>query len=185
VLYLASTSPRRRALLDASGIDYCEVAPGHEVEGEGSPRRRAVQRAASKAEGARVDGAPGQVLGVDTVVELDDVELGKPKDRADAERMLRMLAGRSHLVHTALCLRTHPRGAARHALATSLVFCRRLAEPELAAYLDGGEWEGKAGAYGIQGHAAAFIELREGELDTVIGLPINVLRRLLGAGGGA
>ena len=83
MLYLASTSPRRRYLLTQAGLDYRLIAPGEEIEGVGDPRTRAAQRAASKARGADGVADDGWVLGVDTVVEYDGEELGLGRDRVD------------------------------------------------------------------------------------------------------
>ena len=162
---------------------------GEEVVGDGLPSQRAVQRAVAKARGATVDGPAGLVLGVDTVVEIDGRELGKPVSRSDAGRMLRTLAGRDHAVHTGLCLRRHPRGDREPsewtASAYATVRCRELADAEIEAYLEGGEWTDKAGGYAIQGGGGAFMELCEGDFDTVVGLPVRELRSMLGRAAGA
>ncbi|HLU40314.1 MAG TPA: Maf family protein [Planctomycetota bacterium] len=185
-LYLASTSPRRRDLLAAARIPFECVPPGDEPDGAGPPAEVAMRRAASKCVGARVpEGAPaGIVLGVDTVVDLDGVELGKPRDRAEARAMLRALAGRVHAVHTAHCVRRHPgTGVAARELTTARVAIAALDAVAIEAYLDEDEWQDKAGAYGIQGAAGRFCTLVDGELDTVIGLSVAAVRRLLAAAG--
>lgn len=188
MLLLASTSPRRIEILRASGLHFALVRPGPEIEGRGDPAARAGQRARSKAEGAEA-GAPGDlVLGVDTVVELDGVEVGKPADRAQARAGLLRMAGREHRVHTAHCLvagapEQRTRVPARLRLASATVRCRALTEAEIEAYLDTDEWRDKAGGYGIQGAAAAFQQLVAGDLDTVIGLSMAALRALLAEAG--
>ncbi len=186
-LYLASTSPRRCALLDEAGIDFVVVTPGPEPTGHGSPLARAQLRARSKALGAAVPlGAPsGTVLGVDTVVEVDGDELGKPLDRAEAAAMLMRLAGREHLVHTAHCLRPHPATPTwlTEHVATARVAFAALDAAAIEAYLATGEWEGKAGGYAIQGAAGAFCTLVEGERDVVIGLSVAAVRSLRDAAG--
>ncbi len=159
---------------------YRAVEPGIEPVGEGRPDELARIRARSKARGARVEGPPGWVLGVDTVVEIDQRELGQPRDAADARGMLSDLSGREHLVHSAICLLSHPAGELREETACSRVMFANLSCEDIDVYLASGQWEGKAGAYGIQDDACGFARLIEGELDTVIGLPIRVLRRLLG-----
>ncbi|MCB9886954.1 MAG: Maf family protein [Planctomycetes bacterium] len=185
-LLLASTSPRRRDLLAAAGLRFelCEPGPeyvqgGDHDHGErGEPRELARQRARRKALGA-----PGShrapVLGVDTVVDLDGIELGKPRDREQAEEMLRALAGRRHLVHTAHCLRAPDGDLVGEQLATSTVSCRAPTQAELERYLDSGQWRGKAGGYGIQDDAQAFLTLVDGAFDTVVGLHVDAVRALL------
>jgi septum formation protein len=179
MLYLASTSARRRLLLAAAGLDFRLVAPGPEPAGTGSPEERALARAQSKARGARVAGPPGWVLGADTVVEVGGRELGKPVDRADARSMLEQLSDRTHRVHTAVCLIGHERAGAAAEVATSVVRCRALSQGDIDDYLETGAWRDKAGAYGIQEPACGFLELVSGQLDTVIGLPIATLRAVL------
>jgi septum formation protein len=183
-LYLASTSPRRRELLTRAGIAFTCVPPGPEPEDAGDPPALALARARSKCVGAEVPpgAAPGCVLGVDTVVDVDGVEFGKPKDRDDAQRMLRQFAGRVHLVHTGHCVRMHnAAGQLREALTTARVLVRPLTPAEITAYLDSREWEGKAGAYGIQGLAAQFCTVLDGDVDTVIGMSVSAVQGLLRA----
>ncbi|MCA8944146.1 MAG: Maf family protein [Planctomycetes bacterium] len=176
MLFLASTSPRRHALLHAAGIEFTPCRPGDEVGGEGSPREKATARAESKA--SQAEAPPGScVLGVDTVVELDGEEFGKPRDRVDARRMIERLAGREHRVHTAHHL---VRGDATWtAVATSTVRFDPLTPDAIEFWLDLGSWEGKAGGYGIQDAETAFASLVDGDEDTVVGLSIAVLRELL------
>ena len=185
MLYLASSSPRRRELLGGAGIDYQLVEPGPEVVGDGQPAARARQRAASKARGAVVDGPNGWVLGVDTVVEHGGEELGKPLDEAQARAYLERLSGGEHRVHTALCLVGHPSRLEHQDAASAVVRCRELGSLELDQYLAGGLWRGKAGAYGLQDETCDFMQLIQGEADTVVGLPLSHLRRLWGEVDGA
>lgn len=187
-LYLASTSPRRRALLEQAGIRFALCEPGPEylpgAAGEfasepGEPAAHAVERAARKALGAIAPDPLVPVLAVDTVVDLDGEELGKPADRDQAERMLRRLAGRQHAVHTAHCLWLPASGARREALHSSVVACGPLDAERLARYLDSGQWRGKAGSYGMQDDAQDFFRLVEGAFDTVVGLHVPAVRALL------
>lgn len=178
-LFLASTSPRRRALLEAEGIEFELVEPGPEPAGTGAPLELCVQRARSKALLARGHPRDACVLGVDTVVEQDGGELDKPVDRARARATILRLSGRSHVVHTAHCLVVHPAGRMLERVTSAKVSCRALSEGEIERYLDTGEWTDKAGGYGIQGAARAFMTLEEGELDTVVGLSISAVRTLL------
>lgn len=194
VLYLASTSPRRCELLNDATIDYVVVAPGPEPLGHGTPLARAQLRARSKALGALVPhgASAGVVLGVDTVVEVDGEELGKPADPAEAAAMLRRLAGREHVVHTAHCVRPHPATPtwlSEQVLSARVVF-EDLDPDTLDAYLRSEEWIGKAGAYAIQGTAGDFCRVVEGDRNVVIGLSVGAVRDLLrgvaqGASGGA
>lgn len=178
-LYLASTSPRRLALLRAAGIAFTVVHPGPEPVGQGSPRERCMLRAREKALHASGFTAPGLVLGVDTIVECDGVELDKPGDAEVARATLRTLAGREHFVHTAHCLVVTATGARHERLVSAIVRCANLDEATLARYVATREWTDKAGGYGIQGAAGAFITLVGGDLDTVVGLSIAAVRELL------
>jgi septum formation protein len=194
-LQLASTSPRRQELLRAAGIPFELCAPGAEYAGggeiepsfeHGDPATLARERAVRKASGAVPRDGSAPVLAVDTVVDLDGHELGKPRDRAEAERMLRRLAGRRHLVHTAHCLRVPATGWERNALATAVVACRQPTAGELRVYLDSGDWRGKAGAYGIQDPSQGFLSVLEGSFDTVMGMHVaSVVELLRACGSGA
>lgn len=184
-LYLASTSPRRRALLRDAGLQFVLHLPGPEPMGTGSPAELAIERARHKALGAPTPAAPGWILGVDTVVGQGSREFGKPTDAADAARMLRSLRDGEHLVYSGHALvESHPpHGSAPRViteLAESTVRCRAFSEQELEAYLSTGDWQDKAGAYGIQGPAKTFMTLQAGALDTVIGLHVASVRNLLG-----
>ena len=154
--------------------------PGPEPEASGAPPELAIERARSKGmHGKRPDGCIAPLLGVDTVVDLDGIELPKPVDRASAEAMLRRLAGRSHRVHTAHCLFDPGTGWSELAIVTATVSCGPVVDRELAAYLDSGDWRGKAGAYGIQDGSQSFLRLVEGPFDAVVGLHVASVRRLL------
>jgi septum formation protein len=182
MLYLASRSPRRRELLGMLGI-----TPGlldvdvPELRQPGEPPADYVNRVAREKAGAgllEVLGAPGAlVLGADTEVVLGDVVYGKPADAGDASRMLRSLAGRSHEVITVVWLLSAGREA--HAVSVSTLRFAALDEAEIAAYVARGEWAGKAGAYAIQGAAAAFVERLEGSHSGVMGLPLHETYQLL------
>ncbi len=185
-LYLASTSPRRRDLLRQAGLEFILHPPGPEPAGFGSPAELALLRAREKALGAPVPATPGWILGVDTVVGLGGEEFGKPRDAVDAARILRALRGREHSVFSGHALaESHPKGAGERLvvkteLAEARVFCRAFSEQELDHYLATGDWSDKAGAYGIQGAAGSFMSLRDGALDTVIGVHIPAVQVLLG-----
>ena len=125
----------------------------------------------------RETGVP--VLAADTVVEVDGHALGKPRDPAEATRMLRLLSGREHLVHTAFALALPGRDEWTEERQTTRVRFYSLDEGEIAEYVSTGEPLDKAGAYGIQGRAAALIEGIEGDYYTVMGLPLARLVRAL------
>ena len=170
-LVLASTSPQRRAILAQLRIPFDAVAPAYEEAPGGDP----VEHAAGKARS--VDGGDRPVLGVDTIVSCDGRVIGKPRDIADAERMLELLAGKTHDVVSGLCLRT-PAWEELHR-ETTLVTFRDLTPRHLAHYLASGEWEGRAGAYAIQGLGGSLVERIEGDYLNVVGLPGALLVRLL------
>lgn len=191
VLFLASTSPRRRQLLTAAGIAFALCEPGEELDHLPSapgtaPAQLARERAARKALGARCPDPRLPVLGVDTVVEVDGDELGKAPDAAAAAAMLRRLLGRSHLVHTAHCLVVPATPQRWEELVTATVVGGTPGVDELAAYVASGDWRGKAGAYGIQDPTQSFLRVAEGDFDTVMGLHVAAVERLLArCGGGA
>lgn len=119
------------------------------------------------------------VLAADTVVELDGASLDKPSDAADAVRMLSALSGRDHLVHTAYALAVPNRPQAIEEIATTRVWFYRLEAAEIEEYVASGEPFDKAGAYGIQGGAAALVDRIEGDFYTVMGLPLGRVVRAL------
>lgn len=175
-LVLASTSPRRAMLLRAAGYDF-DVRPSGADEwpyAGGDPGRYTESLAEAKA----VEGGGDEVVvGADTVVVLDGTVLGKPVDADDAAGMLRRLSGRTHEVITGVAVRHGARVRSGHA--RTRLTLRPLEEREIHAYVATGEPLDKAGAYGYQGGAARFVTRVEGEADTVIGLPIALLRELL------
>ncbi|HKT43739.1 MAG TPA: Maf family protein, partial [Gaiellaceae bacterium] len=124
-----------------------------------------------------VDGGDRPVIGVDTVVLCDGAVLGKPASEGEAERMLELLSGKTHDVVSGLCLRTPAWEELR--TETTLVTFRSLTPRDLAWYLATGEWEGRAGAYAIQGRGAALVERIEGDYLNVVGLPASTLVQLL------
>src|SRR4051794_17154193 len=170
-LLLASTSPQRRAILRQLGIPFEVVAPDFDEVPGTSPLERAAGKARS------VEGGDRPVLGVDTEVLLDGELLGKPADATEAEAMLETLSGRAHDVVSGLCLRT-PAWEELHTETTVVTF-RALTPRDLAHYVSSGEWEGRAGAYAIQGLGASLVERIDGDFLNVVGLPGSLLVRLL------
>lgn len=181
VLVLASASPRRQELLRWLGIEHVtEPADVDErvLPGETGPvlvRRLAHAKAAAIA----VRRPHDWILGADTIVEIDGQLLGKPSDRAEGARMLARLSGREHRVATGFALLA-PGGATRAAdVVLSHVRFRPVAARALAAYVETGEPDDKAGAYAIQGLGAALIERVEGSFTNVMGLPLVEVERTL------
>ena len=169
-LVLASTSPQRRAILEQLGLPFEVVPPSYEEVGD-DPVAHAIGKARS------VDGGDRPVIGVDTVVTCGGRVLGKPRNAEDAEAMLEFLGGKTHEVVSGLCLRT-PAWEETGRDVTRVSF-RPLAARDLAWYVGSGEWEGRAGAYAIQGRGAALVERIEGDYLNVVGLPAALLVRLL------
>jgi septum formation protein len=173
VIVLASTSPQRSAILTQLGIPFEVVPPAYQEEPGGDPLEHALGKARS------VDGRDRPVLGVDTIVRCGGEVIGKPRDAGDAERMLELLAGQTHEVVSGLCLRT-PGWEELHSETTRVTF-RPLTPRDLGHYLASGEWEGRAGAYAIQGLGASLVERVEGDYLNVVGLPAALLVGLLAA----
>jgi nucleoside triphosphate pyrophosphatase len=171
-LLLASTSPRRRQILEQLRIPFDVVAPRYE-ESEGDPVAHALGKARSVL--AEADGRP--VLGCDTEVVLAGHVYGKPGGPEEAEEMLESLSGRTHAVVAGLALLT-PAWQEVHSEVTRVTF-RELTPRDIAWYVASGEWEGRAGGYAIQGLGAALVERIEGDYLNVVGLPVAVLIRLL------
>ncbi len=179
-LLLASQSPRRRELLSALGIPFTvDSAPTDETLPDGvHPRDGVVTLAIRKGEAAlALCDEDTWILSSDTLVEADGVALGKPTDAADAVRMLKQLSGRTHRVHTGVAVRRGEQVAAD--VATTAVTFSPLTDEQIAAYVASGEPMDKAGAYGIQGAAGAFVCALDGDRDTVIGLSMTLVKRLL------
>lgn len=183
-LILASSSPRRLDLLRQVGIrpDRIEPPDIDETPALGElPRPHAARLAAAKAEAVAAALPPGAgfVLAADTVVACGRRILPKTESESDARRCLRLLSGRRHRVHGAVCVLA-PDGRRAARLVTTVVELKRLTATELEAYLASGEWHGKAGGYAIQGAAAAFVPSINGSYPNVVGLPLVETLALLG-----
>jgi septum formation protein len=179
---LASSSPRRRELLRHAGFDF-EVRASHIVEaiqrGE-RPEEFACRAAREKALHVAASSPPGSfVLGADTVVVIDGETLGKPSDLGDATRMLRLLSGRTHQVHTGICLVRAPDEIEALKHETTLVTFRELDEEEIRSYVESGEPLDKAGAYAVQGLASKFVTRISGCYSNVVGLPVALVYEIL------
>jgi len=178
MLILASRSPRRSELLRAAGFEFTirTVDVDESVEGEEAPARY-VQRLAEK-KALAVDLQPGEIiLGADTTVALGNEILGKPADDEDARRMLAKLSGRRHDVYTGVCLRSV--GITTTQVACTGVWFAPLSAAEIDAYVRSQEPLDKAGAYAIQGLASRFIPRIDGSYSNVVGLPVDLVYRLL------
>jgi septum formation protein len=177
-LVLASRSPQRRAILEQLGIPFDVVLPEYEEELGGSdPAETVRENARGKAHSVAGAGAGRPVVGVDTEVVLDGRVFGKARTAAEAEAMLEALAGQTHEVVSGLCLLTPAWEEVEHEV--TRVSFRELDARDLAAYVGIGEWEGRAGAYAVQGLGAALVERIEGDYLNVVGLPAALLVRLL------
>jgi septum formation protein len=178
-LLLASTSPQRRAILHQLGIPFDAVAPRYEEHdpSEADAEQLVCEHAVGKARSVLGEADDRPVLGVDTTVVLGGRLYAKAKNAGDAERMLEELSGRTHAVVSGLCLAT-PEWEVVSAIATRVTF-RKLTPRDLATYIASGEWEGRAGAYAIQGRGGALVRRVEGDYLNVVGLPASLLVQLL------
>lgn len=177
-LILASQSPRRRELLHMLGLQFTvQAAHADETMDPTLPPEAAVQAVSRRKAAAIQAPAEAVVLAADTVVVIDDMILGKPRDEADAARMLGLLSGREHTVITAMTLRQGDREVCQ-AVKTAVQF-RELTEDEIAAYVRTGESMDKAGAYAVQGVGALLVAGLRGDYYNVMGLPLCALGGLL------
>lgn len=181
-LILASASPRRREILAQVGAEF-EVIPakGEELLTSTEPKEAVLELSCQKAEetAGRLSGDAGNivVLGADTIVSLDGAILGKPKDKKDAVRMLGLLNGREHSVFTGVTMIV--RGDSKEQMISfyeeTRVFMYPMTKEQIQAYTETGEPLDKAGAYGIQGKCAVYIEKIVGDYYNVVGLPVAAI----------
>jgi septum formation protein len=182
-LILASASPRRSALLREAGYVF-DIDPAHVDEsalGGESARAYVLRVAADKARAVYARHPHDIVLAADTTVVVDGEMLGKPADDDDARAMLRRLSGRTHQVLTGVVLAAPGRESSD--VVTTEVRFRVMTDAEVEWYVASGEPHDKAGAYGVQGLAARFVEAVEGSYSNVVGLPVGAVRALLEAEG--
>jgi septum formation protein len=179
MLILASASPRRQELLRNAGIPFESQPadiPENPLPGEGA--KECAERLAREKALAIAKKRPADVvLGADTVVVVDGQILGKPANATDAERMLRLLSGRTHEVITGICLVVG--GQWSVASETTSVTMSVISEQDIADYVASGEPMDKAGAYAIQGIASRWIPRIEGDYSNVVGLPVALVDRML------
>ena len=183
LLTLASVSPRRRELLEQIGVTHVVSAADIDetVRPGEAPADYVVRMACAKARAVRERGGELPVLAADTIVVIDGLILGKPRDRADCVAMLGRLSGRAHQVLTAVALASAAGVAFR--VSASEVRFRTVTPAECAAYWESGEPRDKAGGYAIQGRGALFIEHLSGSFSGVMGLPLYETGELLSAAG--
>lgn len=177
-LVLASASPRRRDLLPLLGIPFEAVEPAATELDRGDPDEVVVENAVRKARaGIELAAADAVVIGCDTDVVCDGEVLGKPEDAEGARARLRSLSGREHEVLSGVAVLCGAR--LQTALARTVVGFADLGEAEIEGYVATGEWQGRAGGYAVQGLGSALIRRVDGDLSSVIGLPMGELRRML------
>lgn len=176
---LASKSPRRRELLGRISGDFEIIVKevDEDLPGEIHPRRGVEMLAVRKGAAVAKDAPDAIVISSDTLVELDGVPLGKPRDEAHAREMLLSLSGRRHNVHTGVAV--HYRGRVFSGVDSTAVSFREMSLDEINEYIACGEPMDKAGAYGIQGEGGKFVTGYDGEFDTVMGLSVSLTERLV------
>ena len=176
---LASSSPRRRELLEQVGIPFEVVTSTYEETNQcyGSPVELVERQAEGKAMAASVDGILQPVIGADTIVAYGNRVLGKPEDEENARRMLHLLSGKVHSVITGVCIRYDQCVHTFHC--ETKVHFYTLSDDDIDAYIKTGEPMDKAGAYGIQGKGALFVERIEGSYTNVVGLPVEMVAKAL------
>jgi len=182
-LVLGSGSPRRKELLAQIGVSASDVRPPNvdetPLKGE-LPRDYCRRVTRSKADAVVLHDDEVALVG-DTTVALGRRILGKPEDRREAEQFLKALSGRRHRVITAIAVRTADRVWEKDVV--SLVRMKNLSQADIDAYLDTNDWQGKAGGYGIQGPAAAFVPWISGSYSAIMGLPVAETAALLQTAG--
>lgn len=182
MIFLASQSPRRKFLLKEAGIRFSAVPSAHEeiMHPQLSPEDNALWNALLKCSRARVPaGRKGIVLAADTLIDFKGKAVIKPRNRADAERMLGAFAGRTHKVITAVAMKNLRTGRYRTFVVRSRVTFKKLSSKTIREYLDTGEYADKAGAYGYQEKGRALVQRVKGSQTNVIGLPMEQLKRRL------
>lgn len=179
LLVLASASPRRRELMANIGLPFVVDAGDADEHVSGAPGDMVTAIAGRKAHAVLSRHADDVIVAADTLVELDGMALGKPKDREDAARMLRMLSGRWHFVHTGVCTLDASANVEMAEHVVTRVRFSTLDEMTIWRYIDTGEPMDKAGAYAIQGVAGMYVREIQGSFSNVIGLPLSTLRDML------
>ena len=182
-LILASQSPRRRQLLDAAGYTF-EVIPASEDAESGERPGETVQELVArfgrqKARDVALSIDQGVIIGCDTVAECHGQILGKPRDQHHARQMLNLLRGQEHAVHSGLCLWRRPDDHFIVSTETTILTMLPIPDGELEDYLATDQWVGKAGAFGYQDRTG-WLQIRKGSESNVVGLPMELLKQMLG-----
>lgn len=178
-IILASQSPRRQELLARITPDFQAIPADidESVAAGLTPEEYVLEMAQKKAQLIYKQNSDRLVIGSDTIVAVDGEVLGKPRDDADAFRMLRQLSGRKHLVLTSLYMMT--KDQIEQTIVAAEVTFFDLSDEEINAYIASGEPQDKAGSYGIQGEAAFFVESIQGDYYAIVGFPIAHVKRML------
>ena len=176
---LASKSPRRRELLSeiVKEFDIVTKEVDETLPSDIHPQRGVEILAVRKGEAVAKEAPDALVISSDTLVELGGVPLGKPKDEADAVRMLTSLSGKAHNVHTGVAV--HYNGRVFSGVATTAVHFREMTMAEILDYVKSGDPMDKAGAYGIQSGGGKFVSGYDGDYDTVVGLSVALTKKLI------
>lgn len=184
-LVLGSSSPRRRDLLAQIGItpDVVVGADIDETPQKGElPKPYAARMALEKNVALHDQYNNSFIVTADTIIAVGRRVIGKPADRAEAEKIIRLLSGRAHRIYSAVCVRA-PDGRIATRVQTSRMVVKRLSDVEIQSYLDTKDWDGVSGAYRLQGHFARYFSSIQGSPSGIIGLPLyDVLQMLNGLG---
>ena len=180
---LASRSPRRKLLLEQAGFSFDLIPSGVNESKIATADLDSIEHTKTLALAKAMDIArkyPSRfIFGADTVVDFEGEIIGKPKGPADAERITRMLFSKPHEVITAVALLNIDRAVEITEAVVTIVYPRKLTEEQIAEHINGGLWQGKAGAYGIQETGDEFVEQIEGSFTNVIGLPMELMEKLI------
>lgn len=176
-IILASTSPRRKEILETAGFtfDICDPEINETADSNLNAYNTAMQLAKIKSEAMLKKYPQDLIISADTVVCIDDILLGKPKNKAEAFEMLSILSGRTHSVYTGVCIAKGQKSTVFYE--ETVVKFYKLSEEEINSYIDSGEPFDKAGAYGIQGKGSLLVERINGDYFNVVGLPVARLNR--------
>lgn len=178
---LASSSPRRKSLLEEAGLTFniCPADIDEDIRKGESPREHTIRLAEEKAQVVAKKTNDSWIIGADTIVFIDNRILGKPSDINEARKMLNLLSGRYHMVVTAFCILNVSTGKMIKSVVESKVKIKKLTDIEIEDYLKTGEPLDKAGAYAIQGIGNFMIEEIGGSYTNVVGLPMEELKKAL------
>ncbi|HEY4514195.1 MAG TPA: nucleoside triphosphate pyrophosphatase [Candidatus Paceibacterota bacterium] len=180
-IILASSSPRRREILEKSGISFSAEESGYEEDLtlKLGPHKLAEYLALQKAEAVAMRHKDGIIIGADTIVVLKNEILGKSRDKSDASKMLKKLSGSMNTVITGIAIIDASSGRKLTKSAETHVFFKKLSDNDIVDYIHTGEYRDKAGSYAVQGEGRRLIEKIEGDLGNAMGLPLDLLLKEL------